>query len=475
MSASPAAVMRRIYYVTILLALIAGGAFFAKTFRVGWAEDLFLPENEISIPADFPSDVPVYDPVKITVTLYGFDYSVGPKAQRLTYRLDPGVTFNTVTTYYRQELKSKGWTTGEVQPGQGPAGTALVEFSTFTSEKADAKLLTHVSTQKDGVTVRQEYTPKNMVAAAYDDEGAEIPDDLPTYMPTYSVGGLFSYEVRADAGGNRYSAYFQIPGSETSIANLKDFYTEWVLDEGWQKTKESSISKEYLAFSDGVRQLEIVIQPVTSAGSGQEGSPAYYQVSMQAVPLRSITTTEQVEEDETPSSQALKGSALAFPDVPNGYGYAEAIADLREAGVLQGYADGTFKPGATVNRAEFLKTVLQATGAEMVGSACFPDVKAEWFAPAVCKAREEGIVSGYEDGKFHPERNVSRAEAVKIVLTAFDLLPEELAEGWDWYDKYFHVAQSGGYLAGMGSFHDQPGKELTRGEMAQLIANVVGQ
>ena len=73
MSASPAAVMRRIYYVTILLALIAGGAFFAKTFRVGWAEDLFLPENEISIPADFPSDVPVYDPVKITVSTTAWD------------------------------------------------------------------------------------------------------------------------------------------------------------------------------------------------------------------------------------------------------------------------------------------------------------------------------------------------------------------------------------------------------------------
>lgn len=467
--------MCRIYYVTMMIGLLAGVVFFAKTFRIGWAEDLFLPENEIAIPADFPSDAPVYDPTKITVTLYGFDYSVGPKAQRLTYRLNPGVTFNTVTTYYRQELKSNGWTTGESQPGQGPAGTALVEFSTFTSEKADAKLLTHISTQKDGITVRIEYTPRNMKAAAYDAEGTEIPDDFPSFFSLHPAAGLFSYEVRADAGGNRYSAYFQIPGSETSIADLKDFYTEWVVDEGWEKTKESSIGKEYLAFSDGVRRLEIVIQPVTNAGSGQEGSPAYYQVSMQAVPLRSIALTEQVEEDEPSLSQTLKGSTLAFPDVPNGYGYAEAIGDLREAGVLQGYADGTFKPGATVNRAEFLKTVLQATGVEMVGSTCFPDVKAEWFAPAVCKAREEGIVSGYEDGKFHPERNVSRAEAVKIVLRTFDLLPNELMEGWDWYDKYFHVAQGGGYLAGMGSFHEQPRKKLTRGEMAQLIANVAGR
>lgn len=469
--------MRRISYVTILLALIAGGIYFSRTLRVGWAEtqasleSLFLPENEISIPADFPTDVPLYDPSKTTVTLYGFDYSLGPKAQRLSYRLDPGVTFNTVTTYYRQELKSKGWTTGEAQPGQGPTGTALVEFATFTSEKADAKLYTRVSTQKEGVTVRIEYTPKNMKAAAYDAEGAEIPDDFPTFMPTYSIGGLFSYEVSAAAGSNNYKAYFQVPSSEVSVADLKDFYTEWVVDEGWEKTKESSISKEYLAFSDGVRQLEIVIQPVTNSGSGEEG---YYQVVMQAAPVGAVSSEKTVEDDAAPSPLP-KGTATTFTDVPNGYGYANAIAALREDGIVKGYAAGTFRPGAPVNRAEFLKTVLVAAGVEPTGSACFPDVKAEWFAPAVCLAREMGIVSGYEDGKFHPERDVSRAEAVKIVLTAFDLLPSDLIEGWNWYDKYFFIAESGGSLEGMGSFHDQPEKSLTRGEMAQLIANALGQ
>ncbi|MDD4352170.1 MAG: S-layer homology domain-containing protein [Candidatus Gracilibacteria bacterium] len=125
-----------------------------------------------------------------------------------------------------------------------------------------------------------------------------------------------------------------------------------------------------------------------------------------------------------PFSQVL-AEQLAFSDVPVTHPQYEAIVSLQAAGVLSGYEDGTFKPERIVTRAEMVKLALRGAGitvAEKATETDFKDVAADsWYAPYIKKAAELKIVGGYEDGTFRPENSVNRVEALKMILTAQEL------------------------------------------------------
>lgn len=122
------------------------------------------------------------------------------------------------------------------------------------------------------------------------------------------------------------------------------------------------------------------------------------------------------------SQSNSNSDTLVFSDVkPDDYG-SEEIMRLHEKGVIQGYDDGTYKPQRTVNRAELNKLLIAGLhSAEAKNeTGCFPDVKQEWFSTYVCAAKRLGWVSGYPDGSFMPANTVNRAEAIKIVVSFFD-------------------------------------------------------
>ncbi len=170
---------------------------------------------------------------------------------------------------------------------------------------------------------------------------------------------------------------------------------------------------------------------------------------------------------------ALSAGALAIPLLASGFtdvtpgktAYSEAIAALQERGVLEGYDDGTFKPLSTINRAEFLKIVLEGRGAEQEfsGSRCFPDVRDEWFAPYVCTAKEEGIVAGYPDGTFKPSQQITFVEAGKIIAVAFG---QDIEDGAEWYEGYVRALEASRAIPPSISALD---RLITRGEMAEMM------
>ncbi len=139
------------------------------------------------------------------------------------------------------------------------------------------------------------------------------------------------------------------------------------------------------------------------------------------------------------------------------YLYREAVAVLKDRGVIGGYPDPSassgqaplFKPQQTVNRAEFLKMVFAAKESEG-GSAqesCFTDVPADaWFAPFVCVAKRRGIAKGYLDGSFKPEQEVNWAEAIAIVTRAYGWDVKE-REGERWYEPFVEALNRRDVLA----------------------------
>lgn len=102
-----------------------------------------------------------------------------------------------------------------------------------------------------------------------------------------------------------------------------------------------------------------------------------------------------------------------FADANNSWATKE-IATLTNAGILKGYNDGSFKPNASISRAEFA-TVASRFDKLSGGSKTFTDVPStHWAYAAITSAAEKGWVNGYSDGSFRPNNSINRAEVVKI-------------------------------------------------------------
>lgn len=102
-----------------------------------------------------------------------------------------------------------------------------------------------------------------------------------------------------------------------------------------------------------------------------------------------------------------------FADVHNSWASTE-IATLANAGILQGYTDGTFRPNAAITRAEFAAIAARFDKLSG-GTKSFSDVPTDhWAYAAITSAAEKGWVNGYADGTFRPNNAITRAEVVKI-------------------------------------------------------------
>lgn len=108
-------------------------------------------------------------------------------------------------------------------------------------------------------------------------------------------------------------------------------------------------------------------------------------------------------------------SVLGFPDVPASKWYAQAVNEMSAFGILQGYADGSFKGEYSITRAEFVKMAVSCDTLQDI--ACpFADVSSDsWAAPYIATAYSKGWISGYEDGTFRPNAAIVRGEAVVIL------------------------------------------------------------
>lgn len=165
-------------------------------------------------------------------------------------------------------------------------------------------------------------------------------------------------------------------------------------------------------------------------------------------------------------------SLASFSDIPERNLNKQAIEYLQGTNVIGGYSDGTYKPDNTINRAEFLKIVIGAKyGSDLSASSAvsLSDVDSSaWFAPYVYKAISEGIVNGYPDGTFKPGNNINLAEALKIVTLTYQIpIPHYIREPDNWFDPYLDAANGEALLNLVAS--RAPWYQITRGDTATII------
>lgn len=165
----------------------------------------------------------------------------------------------------------------------------------------------------------------------------------------------------------------------------------------------------------------------------------------------------------------LPFASVGFSDLSSGSPFFDAINYVKSEGIVSGYDDGTYKPDNQINRAEFVKIIADAVFTEDQISTCTPtkifsDVNTgDWFYPYICAASNNKIIDGYSDGSFKPGNYINFAEASKIIVNAFGY---ETSSKDVWYQQFVEKLEE--FNAIPGSIYSVS-KNISRGEMAEII------
>ena len=156
-------------------------------------------------------------------------------------------------------------------------------------------------------------------------------------------------------------------------------------------------------------------------------------------------------------------------------------------GYIIGYEDGTVKPNAGITRAEvatifFRLLTDEARERFWSETNAYTDVAdGSWFNNAISTLSNIGILGGYEDGTFRPNASITRAEFAKIAVSFFDWADIEAANNFvdvrdsAWYANYVAVAAKIGLIEGYGGNVFRPDATITRAEACTIINRTLGR
>lgn len=192
--------------------------------------------------------------------------------------------------------------------------------------------------------------------------------------------------------------------------------------------------------------------------------------------------TEVIGEAEKPDGTDIENeSVVRFADL-QGHWAENVVSDLYNAGVVNGYEDGSFRPENRVTRAEFTKMVVVAFGIEPNSGNVFADVNAEdWFAGYVYGAYQNDIIQGF-NGWFEPYSDITRQDAAVILYRIMEIQGLALDGGVIDYADSVDIAEyateavadmsAAGIITGDENMF-RPLDGTTRAEAAALISRVM--
>lgn len=178
---------------------------------------------------------------------------------------------------------------------------------------------------------------------------------------------------------------------------------------------------------------------------------------------------------------AVDKPAASYEDTA-GHWAEKLIRQAAKLGIVSGYPDGSFRPEGTVTRAEFsimLMNALKPAGAGAEPS--FADPIPVWAQQAVGLAVSAGIVNGYEDGTFRPAASISRAELAVMIARAAGFAQAEAAAASFadeeaipvWAQAAASAIRQAGIVEGRGGNLFAPNDTATRAEAVTVVMKLL--
>lgn len=193
---------------------------------------------------------------------------------------------------------------------------------------------------------------------------------------------------------------------------------------------KSSMYDKYVKFEVTPKNIyetgeTVISEPVkiykpadTSSGGSSSGGGGSSSVSRPSTGTKDSVTIAPPKTDDTKTEYKQ-----SFSDVSKNHWAYSFIESLYKDGILNGTGDGKFEPDRYITRAEFVCALIKALKLNTAGAdVSFTDVSAgDWFMPYVAKAVTQGFVKGFEDGSFKPNDFVTREQMAVMVSNALKL------------------------------------------------------
>lgn len=203
---------------------------------------------------------------------------------------------------------------------------------------------------------------------------------------------------------------------------------------------------------------------------------------------KAAKTTEAVEAATADLLKAMPELVFVpntFTDAQSGW-YKPAVDFAQASGLMNGMTATEFAPNVTTTRAMVAQVLYRLAGSPTVlHIAAIPDADPDaWYYDAMLWASCTGIMQGYEDGTYRPNRAITRQEMATILLRmadaklGADLVDAALAEIADggsvasWARAGVAFCYLGGIMNGVGGAHFDPTGMLTRAQLAQVFFNL---
>lgn len=258
------------------------------------------------------------------------------------------------------------------------------------------------------------------------------------------------------------------------------FISDGIIQFTWDKPDESDLEtfKLYKSTSNSQPEENYVLNSKTSMEYEEEVADGVSYYRMCVYTILQTKACGDVIAIYGKWNTVLDPIVDEFIDI-EGHWAEQFIEKLRVMSVVQGDSEGNFEPNRNIYRSEAIKIIMLAFG--IGGTSChsefFPDMASnDWFCDVVSKAYQEGYVQG-DEGMLYPDREITRAEAVKIVLETIGIEVPEITEkpfddvGTDqWYSKYIAKAKELNIVQGVGEGLFEPNRPITRAELAKIAA-----
>ncbi|MCK4518446.1 S-layer homology domain-containing protein [Candidatus Babeliales bacterium] len=192
-------------------------------------------------------------------------------------------------------------------------------------------------------------------------------------------------------------------------------------------------------------------------------------------------STESDEESQEIGTNQKPVESI-FTDVDSNHANFKAIKYLKEHEIISGYPNNSFQPNQTVSRVEALKMILLGLGIELqpMLDLGFPDTSnQQWYSDFIGTAVNRGIAKGYPDGTFGPGNTVNRAEYLKILLGSARIAPDSVDEppytdvpADAWFASFASYSKQKNIFPLAGNLFEGA-KGVTRAEVAETLYRLI--
>ncbi|WP_052130209.1 S-layer homology domain-containing protein [Ureibacillus sinduriensis] len=231
-------------------------------------------------------------------------------------------------------------------------------------------------------------------------------------------------------------------------------------------------------------------QPSTPGGTTQPTTPGETtQPTPSPVPNNIFNSnviesdTDIVEVIQAKVAEANKGVQKPVPYDVKGHWAEKTVSSLTKLEIINGYTDGAMKPDQVITRGEYVSILSRIFNVNGTKPATFNDVNGHWARNAINDFASAGIISGYGNGKFQPNKAITREEMVVILSRLINLndLPESSSpDAFTDRDAITPYAKDAidaslqlGIITGQGGNKFNPQGLSTRAETMTVIINIL--